>query len=130
MNPKYYYYTVTAQDYNEMVTELQTEGEASIPLSKFIAMDSTSTNNTYDDVAENQNYFHNTLHAVMEEFPFIVDFYDTTITGTHQNNTFIMELRTDEDRTSISVLGIRQNLMQYNLYDSSNAVLEAEHANG
>ena len=37
-----------------------------------------------------------------------------------------MELRTDEDRTSISVLGIRQNLMQYNLYDSSNAVLEAD----
>lgn len=126
VNPKYYYYTVTAQGYNEMVTELQTEGEASIPLSKFIAMDSTSTNNTYDDVAENQNYFHNTLHAVMEEFLFIVDFYDTTITGTHQNNAFIMELRTDEDRTSISVLGIRQNLMQYNLYDSSNAVLEAD----
>ena len=37
VNPKYYYYTVTAQGYNEMVTELQTEGEASIPLSKFIA---------------------------------------------------------------------------------------------
>ena len=125
-NPKYYYYQITSSDYNEMVTELQTEGEASIPLSKFIAMDSTSSNNTYDDGVENQNYHHDSLHAVMEEFIFIVDFYNTSITGTHQDNTFIMELRTDEDRTSISVLGIRQNLMHYSLYDSSNAVLEAD----
>lgn len=124
-NPKYYYYQISAQDYATMTAELQTEGEASIPLSKFIAMDSISTSNTYNDIVENQNYFHDNLQAVLEEYLFIVDFYDTSITGTHQDNTFIMELRTNEDRTSISVLGIRQNLMEYNLYDSSNAVLDA-----
>ena len=64
-----------------------------------------------------------------EEFVFIFDFKETTTTGEHLNNTMLFELRNNEGRTICSVLGIRESLMVYNTYDSSNIVLNQTFAN-
>lgn len=125
-NPNYYYYQISNSDYTNSVNQLATDNEVTYDLSKFISMNSTSSNNLYNDAKENNKYYHDDIKYVMEEFIFIFDFENTTIIGENSNNSIILELRTNEDRTSISVLGIRQDAMRYNLYDSSNAVLNAE----
>jgi hypothetical protein len=86
-------------------------------------MNSTSTNNTYDDATANHSYYNSSNGLVDEEFMFIFDFKETTVTGEHLNNSMLFELRNHEDRTVYSVLGIRESLMVYNTYDSSNIVL-------
>ncbi len=123
---KYYYYIVSDTDYNEKLSQFATDGEATYDLSKFISMDSVSTDNTYSDKVANKSYYHSDNKLVMEEFLFIFDFEDSNITGNQLDNSIILELRNSEDRTSISVLGIRQELMAYNLYEVTNIVLNPE----
>ena len=122
-NPKYYYYTVDQNSYNTAVNQLNTDGEISYRLSNFIKMGSTDSNNTYSDKDANLTYYSTQYNRVMEEFIFIFDFKETTTTGTYLANSMLFELRNSEDRNLIPVLGIRQNLMFYSTYDSSNVVL-------
>ena len=122
-NPKYYYYTVTESIYNQKLEELNTENEVTYRLSDFIKMDSTDQNNTYNDAENNQLYFHENINYIMEEYIFIFDFKDTGNIGEKSGNQILFELRNSEDRAIISVLGIRQGLMNYNLYETSNVVL-------
>ena len=122
--PEYYYYTVTEDSYQTTVNQLAVDREVTYKLSDFIKMGSTSEENTYSDALNNKKYFTDEYGRVVEEFIFIFDFKETTTTGTHANNSMLFELRNSEDRTLISVLGIRQSLMNYSLYDSSNAVLK------
>ena len=121
--PTYYYYTVTQQDYNEKVNQLNMTHEATYRLNKFIKMNSTSSNNTYNDKELNHIYYNDSKKRAMEEFMFIVDFKNTKTTGVHKNNSMLFELRNQEDRTLISVLGIKQEQMKFSTYDSSNIVL-------
>ena len=122
--PEYYYYTVTEDSYQTAVNQLATDREVTYRLSDFVKMGSISNNNTYSDALNNRKYFTDEYGRVVEEFIFIFDFKETTTTGTHADNSMLFELRNSEDRTLISVLGIRQSLMNYSLYDSSNAVLK------
>ena len=122
-NPKYYYFNVTQDVYNNSVQELEEENEVTYRLSDFIKMGSTSPTNTYNDQDANLKYYSTNNNCAMEEFIFIFDFKDTSITGQHLNNSILIELRNNEDRGLISVLGIRQTIMKYSLYDESNSVL-------
>ena len=121
--PNYYYFKVTQSVYNDSLTQLNTYNEVTYRLSNFIKMDSTSTNNTYDDATNNLLYYDSTSHLVDEEFMFIFDFKECNVSGNHLDNTMLFELRNDEDRTMFSVLGAREGLMVYSTYESSNAVL-------
>ena len=122
--PEYYYFEVTDQVYNDSLTEFATYNEATYKLSNFIKMNSTSTNNTYDDSINNRLYFNESQGLVDEEFMFIFDLKETTTTGEHLDNTMLLEMRNNEDRTVYNVLGIREGLMKYNTYESSNVVLK------
>ena len=122
-NPKYYYFNVTQDVYNNSVQELEEENEVTYRLSDFIKMGSTSPTNTYNDQDANLKYYSTNNNCAMEEFIFIFDFKDTSITGQHLDNSILIELRNNEDRGLISVLGIRQTIMKYSLYDESNSVL-------
>ena len=122
-NPKYYYYNITQDIYNASVSQLENENEVTYRLTDFIKMGSTSTNNTYDDQDANTKYYDTDRNCAMEEFIFIFDFKDTTFTGVYLNNSIVIELRNNENRGLITVLGIRQPIMQYSLYDESNSVL-------
>lgn len=125
-NPEYYYYTITEDEYNRALQQLETENEITYRLSNFIKMGSTSENNTYDDKVANKSYYDEDKKRTIEEFLFIFDFKNTNITGNELNKYIRFELRNQEDRTVITVLGIRQNLMYFNLYESSNMVLNQE----
>ncbi len=121
--PEYYYFKVTQAVYNDSVQQLNQYNEVSYRLDQFIKMDSTSTNNTYDDSVANLLYYDENGNFADEEFLFIFDFKDTTVTGEHLDNSILFELRDNEDRTKLGVLGIREELMFYNTYESSNVVL-------
>lgn len=123
-NPEEYYYIINQTDFNASQTEFNTYGEVSYDLSNFIRMGSTTTTNTYKDATENQVYYKTATNAVLEEFIFIFDFQDTNMTGNQLNNTIFLELRNGDDRAVISVLSIRQPLMTYSLYQTSNIALE------
>lgn len=122
-NPQYYYFDITQSIYNQSITQLNTENEVTYKLSDFIRMGSTSTNNTYNDQAANIKYYDVAHNYAMEEFMFIFDFKNTTFSGVYLDNSILIELRNNENRGLISVLGIRQAIMQYSLYDESNSVL-------
>ena len=121
--PEYYYFKVTQSVYNDSVQQLTQYNEVVYPLRNFIKMDSTTTTNTYNDSIANLSYYDSENGLVDEEFMFIFDFKETTTTGEHLGNSMLFELRNHEDRTVYNVLGIRESLMVYNTYDSSNIVL-------
>lgn len=121
--PEYYYYTITEKDYNDALKQLEQDNEVTYKLNNFIKMGSTSSDNTYDDKVANKTYYDEEKKRTIEEFIFIFDFKETTTTGDHLNKYMRFELRNEEDRSLVTVLGIRQNLMYYNLYESSNIVL-------
>ena len=123
VNPDFYYFTVDQANYNSKVAQLAVDNEVTYELSEFIRMGSTSTNNKYNDTAANVLYYDTDHNRTIEEFMFIFDFKETTQSGTHEDNSILFELRNSEDRSILTVLGIRQNLMDYNLYDSGNTVL-------
>ena len=122
--PIYYYLKITEDLYQDSLNQLQQYNEITYRLSNFIKMGSTSSNNKYNDQESNLKYFKEEDHIVFEEFMFIFDFKNTNLTGTHLNNSMLFELRNQEDRSVINVLGIRQNIMNYNMYDTSNVVLD------
>lgn len=126
--PEYYYYEITDDIYKQSVAELNgNNNEVTYRLSNFIKMGSTSTDNTYDDKVANKLYYEDGL--VDEEFIFIFDFKNTNQTGEHLNNKMLFELRNGDGFCVKSVYGIRQDLMVYNLYDKTNAVLEQRISN-
>ncbi len=127
--PDYYYFTVTQDIYNDSLEQLSLYNEIVYPLRNFIKMGSTSNNNTYDDRVANHAYYDDDVGLVAEEFMFIFDFKETSTTGEHLGNSMLFELRNHEDRTVFNVLGIRESLMVYNTYDSSNIVLNQTFAN-
>lgn len=124
--PKYYYLTITKERYEQAVQDLAQNKEITYRLSEFIKMGSTSTDNTYNDQTSNISYYDKERKRTIEEFIFIFDFKDTKTTGNHLNNHLQFELRNPEDEVVISVLGIRQTLMYFNTYESSNMVLNQE----
>ncbi len=125
-NPEEYYYIVSNSDYTQASSEVQTSGETSIPLSKFIKMNSPDTNNTYSDAKSNQVYYDDENNYAYEEFLFIIDLENANMTTTELNKSISMELRNNENRTIVSVLGIRQEQMIYNLYNEQSNIALGE----
>ena len=121
--PEYYYLKITPSVYAASVTEWETYGEAAYRLSSFIKMDSTSTNNTYNDATANLLYYDTNSNMVDEEFLFIVDMKASSETGEHLNNKASFELRNSDGFGVVNVVSGRDALMVYNTFESSNVVL-------
>lgn len=122
-NPEYYYFTITQDIYDQSVLELQNNNEVTYRLSDFVKMGSTSLDNTYDDKVANEKYYSTKFKRTIEEFLFIFDLKETTTTEEVTDKNILFELRNNEDFALITVLGIRQGLMKYSLYNSGNQVL-------
>lgn len=118
-----YYYVVDNASVTAAESEFQLNEECSYPLSNFIKMGSTSSNNRYDESANASKYYDSEFGIIQEEFIFIVNFEDTDIEGNQLGNTLIMELRNGQN-TIISVLGIQRASLTYNLYDNSDAIVD------
>ncbi|MEG1596668.1 MAG: hypothetical protein RR359_00085 [Bacilli bacterium] len=124
--PGYYYYVVDDANYLTKQQELTNYHEVTYRLSDFIKMGSTSLTNKYSDKAANNLYYNSTNKVAMEEFLVIFDFKATTSAIVSPNNTILFELRNSEDRPIISVLGIRQDIMKYSLYNVTNVSLKED----
>lgn len=120
--PTYYYYTVTAADAAAAEAEYAVEGECSYALSKFTKMGSKNTNNNYNDATQNAIYYDGTDSN--EEFIFIVDLSETNIQTDSLNNSLLMEIRDSQEESIISVLGIEQDQMKYNIYTGCDSVID------
>lgn len=122
-NPQYYYFDVTEAVYADSLSQLENEGEIAYPISQFVRMGSTSSNNNYNDKTANKKYFDG-KNTAMEEFVFIFDLKETNITGEQLEKSILFELRDSDDIELITVLGIRRDLMKFSLYDASNVILQ------
>ena len=122
-HPEEYYFTVDQANYNAAVAQYSADSEITYRLSNFIKMDSTSTNNKYNDVQMNQVYYDEDNNIVMEEFLFIFDFKNTNVTGEVLNKSMLFELRNNENRTIYHVVTPRRQVMYYSTYDASNSIL-------
>ena len=106
--------------------ELNRYHEITYDLSKFSHMGSTTGTNKYSDEEKNLLYYDDVNKIVSEEFIVIVDFSDTSIDVDCENNSLLIELRNNDDLTIISVLGIEQSQMIYNLYVNNGAIIELD----
>lgn len=121
--PVYYYYVVNQTDHDAYQTEYNNNHEVSINLAKFIKMGSITDSNNYDDTNANNIYYNEEKKRAEEEFIFIVDFKESNITSDVLNASLLLELRNNNNQTLISVLGIQQESMVYNLYYNKHAVI-------
>ena len=112
--PVYYYYVVSSDDYDRFLNEYNLYGEVSYDLSLFVRMGSTSLDNNYDDASSNGVYYQDGM--AIEEFIFMVDFKDANISSDVLDKSLLLEMRNSDNQTLISVLGIEQENMRYNLY--------------
>ena len=122
-NPDYYYYVINQADYNASVQELQTQGEISYKLSKFVKMDSSSPGNIYNDAAANNRYYDSINHVAEEEFIFIIDLKDTNLNTDVIAQSLLFELRKPSTSKITPVLDVEQVRMRYNLYNNKNSVI-------
>ena len=88
-------------------------------------MNTTTPSNKYNDSAKNLEYYDDNLGMAYEEFLFIFDFKAANISTAQLDNEVLFELRTDEDRTQVTVLDKRQEDrdMVFNIYTTSNIAL-------
>ena len=124
--PEYYYYVVTDNDYQTKQAELTAYGDVTYNLSNFVRMGSSNTNNHYDDVAKNALYYDSSNHIAEEEFIFIVDFKESGIQEDVLEKSLLLELRNSEDEVIMSVIGVEQQQLFYNLYANKNARIEVD----
>ena len=123
-NPEYYYHVITEEEQTQTTSQFNSTGEASYDFNKFIKMGSTSADNKYDDSLKNTIYYDSDKNAAHEEFIFIVDFGESNITSSVIDKTLLIELRDSNNQTRVSVLGIEQSLMKYNLHTNKNSVID------
>lgn len=124
--PKYYYYTVSAEDVTNKEQELLLHGDVSYPLSSFETMGALNSGIYYNNEESNNNYYDSTKNVSSEEFIFIIDFANTNITSDMLDNHIILELKDENGETKISILGNQYDLMSYDIYTSKDAVIDID----
>ena len=124
--PDYYYYIVDQSDYDAKALELAAHNDASYRLSNFIKMGSDNTNNHYNDATRNADYWNDTLHIAEEEFIFIFDFKEADIDTDVLEKSMIIELRNNDDDVILSVIGVEQQQLFFNIFADKDSVLELD----
>jgi hypothetical protein len=124
--PEYYYYVVTNEDYQNGETELATNGDIAYELSKFVRMGSSNVNNHYDDALKNSLYYDSSTHYAEEEFIFIVDFKEAGIEEDVLEKQLLLELRNSDDEIILSVIGVEQQQLFYNLYADRDSIIDVD----
>jgi len=119
--PEYYYHVITAQDVQDAINQLATYGDIRYNLSMFEVMGAYNSGAYYDDAVKNAQYYNAIDDYSAEEFIFIIDFEDTTISSTALGNSLLFELLDSNGHTIINVLGVQQPNMVYNIYTDHDA---------
>lgn len=120
--PEYYYYVVTNNDYQSNINN----DDITYDLSKFVRMGSSNANNHYDDVVKNSLYYNSSTHYAEEEFIFIVDFKESGIDEDVINKSLLLELRSSDNEIILSVIGVEQQQLFYNLYANKDSIINVD----
>ena len=124
--PEYYYKVVDATELARAQAEYQNVGEVSYNISTFEAMGAENSGVYYDDAAMNAIYYNSSQEYANEEFIFIVDFGDTTITTDQLQNKLLLEMRNSSDATIYSVFAPQHDNLTYNIYANKDAIIEMD----
>ena len=124
--PEYYYYVVDASDVARTQIEFNQYGEITYDFAKFIKMGSSSPENHYDDTVANAIYYNSESKVAEEEFIFIVDYGEANITEDKSNIYLLMELQNANSQVLVSVLAQQRNIMLYNIYYNSDAIIKVD----
>ncbi len=124
--PEYYYYVVTNNDYVQKQAELLANGDVSYELSNFIRMGSSNTSNHFDEDVQKLIYYNSNLDVAEEEFIFIVDFKEAGIQEDVLNKSLSIELRSADNEIILSVIGVEQQQLFYNLYYNKDSIIEVD----
>ena len=125
-NTKYYYHVITAADVATAESQISFDGEADYDLSMFEVMGAFNSGVHYNDASMNTQYYHQTGNYSQEEFIFIIDFEDTEFEDDSLDNYILFELQDSNSNTMVSVLGIEESGMHYDIYDGLDAVIDIE----
>ena len=123
---KYYYHVITSADVTAAENQIRFDGEADYDLSMFEVMGAFNSGVHYDDASMNAQYYRQTGNYSQEEFIFIIDFEDTNFSDDSLDNYILFELQNSNSQTIISVLGIQESGMHYDIYDGLDAVIDIE----
>ncbi len=124
--PEYYYYVVTDADYANKQQELIINGDVSYQLSKFVKMGSSNQLNHFDEDAKKLVYYDEDLDIAEEEFIFIVDFKESGIQEDVLNKSLLLELRSSDNEIILSVIGVEQQQLFYNLFVNKDSIIEVD----
>ncbi|MBR4231151.1 MAG: hypothetical protein IKR74_03220 [Bacilli bacterium] len=121
---KYYYHVITAADVAAAESQISFHNEANYDLSMFEVMGAFNSGVHYNDSQMNSLYYSQTGGYCQEEFIFIIDFEDTEFADDSLDNYILFELQNGNDQTMVSVLGIQEGGMHYDIYDGLDAVID------
>ena len=121
---KYYYHVITAADVTAAQAQIQFDGEADYNLSMFEVMGAFNSGVHYDDATMNALYYRQSGDYSQEEFIFIIDFEDTNFANNSLDNYILFELQNSNNQTIVSVLGIQESGMHYDVYKGLDAVID------
>ena len=122
-NPEYYYHVINATDVAAATQEMQQLQEASYEISMFEVMGAENSGVYYDDVAKNTQYYNATTQYTSEDFIFIIDFGDTTISDDALGNQLLFEIRNTNNEAIYGVLGQQYSVLMYNIYTDKDAII-------
>ena len=111
---KYYYYVVTEEDVNQ--------NKYVYNISDFTAMG--SNDGKYDEKSACDNYYNAERDLIYENFIFHINFADSSLENSIEQNTLLMELRDTENQTLLGVLGIQRDTMKYTVYNGKDATIK------
>ena len=121
---KYYYHVIDSNDVTVATTQMNQEGEATYQLSIFETMGAYNSSIYFDDAQANIDYYNASNRTAAEEFIFIIDFEDTTITQDALGRKLLIELENSQNEAMISVLDIEQQTQVFSIYTQHDAIID------
>ena len=122
----YYYHVISASDVANAQQQLQQQGDIQYLLSMFEVMGAQNSGVYYDDAIKNDEYFDENATTCDEEFIFILDFDDTTISSDQLGCSLLIEMLDENGDTVNTVLGPQQSNLVYNIYANKDAVIDID----
>ena len=83
-----------------------------------------SNDGKYDEKSACDNYYNAERDLIYENFIFHINFADSLLENSIEQNTLLMELRDTENQTLLGVLGIQRDTMKYTVYNGKDATIK------
>lgn len=130
--PVYYYFVVNEENIDIVKTQISSNAFGIdttfylYNLSDFVRMGSTTSENRYNDAEANKKYYQSSTGISEEEFIFIVDYSETSITENIIGAELLLELKDEDDYTNYASLGVSHANMVYSVFANEEAKINID----